>query len=634
MGVQLVRNGELRKPDDFTDTLNAAAVAGVEGSSVDMTDFWQGILSQIKRLIWADSAGNWHDNPGNLSGNDGSLAVLAARAKLEDKLALHYRLQVADVTPPAAAYASEVLTCSAQPGNTETVVLNGKTYTFQTVLTDVDGNVLIGIDLAESLANLKAAINLEAGAGTKYATSTTLHPTITATSDATTLTATAKKAGTAGNALTVTETLANGAWGAGTLSGGAGDVVALTGANKPDKVIAIANTQRGAVVAQLAGAIGSADLTENSGSNPLRPKNFVGIFDGDTGDPVMDQDGRRIWGLLQVGSAATDGNAFGDSGNDQGQITFVVANVTFDDLEIADGSNIGAVNIVYTFSNRNDLQATVEEGFRGDLDSADPQAGVTISLDAAYNGGNLVDVDALDVDWRLADTLEFIIRKAGGNPLMRVVRDDGGTDLIQIGSDVDLFDVDAADSNFAQGVAVDTSDQTINLGKTAVGVIDSVSIELRATTGNAEISAPAGDVQFRTVLETTALPLDDATAGKISTLFSQTFASVSAAIKYAGEHGGVDLSLAQWVSATSYSQGTNIPAVTLDLTAFSGDWNTIAGVNLFLFLNGRLLRGGNATPGQENDWCPGTTPASGDVKMQMAKPILTGDVILTLALKE
>jgi hypothetical protein len=636
MGVQLVRNGELRKPDDFTDNLSSAQVAGVEASAVDMTDFWKGVLSQIKRLIYADNAGNWHDNPGDLSGKDGSLATLVARATLEGKLGDRWELQLSDATPPAAAYADEVLVCTAQVGNTETVEIGGKTYTFQTTLTDSDGNVQIGVDLEASLTNLKNAINLTGTPGTDYALSTTIHPTVSASNDATTLTATAKKAGTAGNSISLAEGLANGQWtGAATeLSGGAGDVVALTGAYKPGQDIAIATTAEGAVCAQLAGAIGAADLAEISGSNALRPESLVSIFDGDTGDAITDGDSRRIYGLLQVGSAATDGNPFGDAGNDQGQITFVVANSTYDDLEIADGANIGGVNLVYAYTRRRNLADTAAVSFRGDIEVADPQAGVLVSLDSAYDGGNFINADGDNIDFRLSDTVEFIVRISGGNPLLRVVRDDGGTHLLQISSTVELFDVDAADSNFAQGVSVDTADQTINLGKTAVGVIDSTAIELRATTGNAKLAAPSGEVQFTSSRDTN-LELDDAVAGAISALDGGPHASISAAIKYAMTVGGVDLTADQWDSAATYTSGTNIPGVTLDLTAYATDWNDLPGTvpELFLFLNGRLLRGGNATVGQENDWIPGTTPASGDIKVQLAQPILPNDVILTIGLK-
>jgi len=68
------------------------------------------------------------------------------------------------------------LTLGANPSDTNTVVIGAKTYTFQTTLTNVDGNVLIGGDASESIDNLIAAINLASGAGTTYATAMTAHP--------------------------------------------------------------------------------------------------------------------------------------------------------------------------------------------------------------------------------------------------------------------------------------------------------------------------------------------------------------------------------------------------------------------------------------------------------------------------
>lgn len=122
---------------------------------------------------------------------------------------------------PVVAYASGVLTSSANYANTETVTINGKVYTFQTVLTNVDGNVFIGASEAASLTNLANAINGSGGTpGTDYAALTTAHPTVTAATGTHTVTVTAKTAGSAGNALTTTETSATAAWGGATLTGG------------------------------------------------------------------------------------------------------------------------------------------------------------------------------------------------------------------------------------------------------------------------------------------------------------------------------------------------------------------------------------------------------------------------------
>jgi hypothetical protein len=113
------------------------------------------------------------------------------------------------------------LTASGNVSNGHTVTIGSKTYTFETTLTDVDGNVDIGADAEESLANLYAAINLEAGAGTKYATSTTAHPTVVADSKtATTLVVRAKASGSGGDSIATTETSSALSWGAATLASG------------------------------------------------------------------------------------------------------------------------------------------------------------------------------------------------------------------------------------------------------------------------------------------------------------------------------------------------------------------------------------------------------------------------------
>jgi hypothetical protein len=403
----------------------------------------------------------------------------------------------------------------------------------------------------------------------------------------------------------------------------------LTGSNKPDKNIAIAGSALGAVTAQLVGAIGSHSLTEVSGSNTLRPKNLVNVFDGATGDAILSS-GRRVYGLLQVGSAATDGNPFGNtSSDDQGQLSFVRANATYDDLEACPVADIEGKAIVYTFSWRESVADLPEEFFRGDLESADPQAGVTVSLDSAYDGGYLMTVDGTDVDIRLADTKSWVFRAGTGSALVTITRNDSTGDEVQL--DVDILDVNnATDANFLNGALFDTGGTTINVGVTA-GQIDATALELEATTGDLSLVA-ADDISFKTVRESTALPLDDATAGKISTLFSQSFASISAAIKYAGEHGGVDMSLKVTTLGSNYAQGDNIPGAVQNVTTYPIDMNTPGGVKQLVFLNGRLLLGGNGST--KNDVYVGTTAADGDIKVDFVKGVKTGDVIISVVLAE
>jgi hypothetical protein len=103
--------------------------------------------------------------------------------------------------------AQETLEIGETVLNTETVTIDAKVYTFQTTLTDVDGNVLIGATFAESLANLIAAINLDVGAGTTYAASMTLHPTVEALPSGADMIARAKDPGVGGNSIAIAETM-------------------------------------------------------------------------------------------------------------------------------------------------------------------------------------------------------------------------------------------------------------------------------------------------------------------------------------------------------------------------------------------------------------------------------------------
>lgn len=120
------------------------------------------------------------------------------------------------------ANAFGTLTFGANPLDTETVTIDARVYTFQTVLTNADGNVLIGATASDSLDNLIAAITLGAGSGTTYAAATTLHATVTAAVGAgDTMVATAKTSGTGGNSIATTTIVTLGSWGGATLASGA-----------------------------------------------------------------------------------------------------------------------------------------------------------------------------------------------------------------------------------------------------------------------------------------------------------------------------------------------------------------------------------------------------------------------------
>lgn len=124
---------------------------------------------------------------------------------------------------PTLVAASGTFTISSTgPLNAETVTCGGKTYTFQSTLTDVDGNVKIGGTINDTASNLAAAINLGSGSGTAYAASTTLNPRCSATVSGAVVTVTARIAGTIGNLIAITAPATNVAASGSVLSSGSG----------------------------------------------------------------------------------------------------------------------------------------------------------------------------------------------------------------------------------------------------------------------------------------------------------------------------------------------------------------------------------------------------------------------------
>jgi flagellar hook protein FlgE len=137
-----------------------------------------------------------------------------------------------DASGSAAAQATGMLTLTGNANAGETVTIGGTTYTFVTAFTTngsgadtVPNQILIsnaasGAEAA-TLANLAAAINGGTGAGSNYSTGTVANASVTATAGTSTLSLTANSTGSAGNSITTTSTMANGTFGASTLTGGA-----------------------------------------------------------------------------------------------------------------------------------------------------------------------------------------------------------------------------------------------------------------------------------------------------------------------------------------------------------------------------------------------------------------------------
>lgn len=553
---------------------DALAPGDHDANAVSIADTFNFVCSQL-----ADMLGevNWSDAP------DLSIAAMAAKTWMDDYLALRDFLHLgADITVPPAVNGTGDTIGGAAP----TMTLTDAAATFT-------------VDMVKRNITISGATT-----GSNNGTFPIVGFTSTSVISYT-------------NASGVAEAFTTGTWAV----AGANFVVLDDSASEaPSRDVAIVSTTKGAVCAEIgAGDLGSNQLDEVTGVNALNPHNLCIIMDAATGDPIKSSN-RQVYALLQVEDGAVDGDPFDDVDN-QGQLSFVRPNAAYDDLEACPIADIESLDIIYAYADREALSLWDPSDFRRSSVLVDlAAAGVSITMDLAYDGGSQVAVDNTDVDFRLTDTKHFYLSDSTGASRILDVHAEAAGDEIDIAA--------------AGGINVSTGDLTMPSSKATVNGVEVGGAAGRVATLSGDLDLRgADDISFVTVRETTPLPLDDATAGKISALEGGPHASVSAAIKYAIAHG-MDFNLGVFaVSAGPYTKGTNIPAATGGVSLASPhslDMNTVSGVDTFVFLNGRLQWGGNVTT--KNDVYVGDTPASGDLKFDHNGAILNGDVIITLQL--
>ena len=628
-----IRLNQVRKADDFTDTLSASQIQNIESTSVDDEDFLGGMLSQINKIIGAT---NWFDPVQDSGVQPRNLKTITDSIFYKDML--RWRVKVQDITVPAAVKATGTLTCTLDFSDTETVTLGTDVYTFMNPF--VDGTpytVKCGVSLTDSLSNLKAAINADpGGAGSQYGTGTLVNTTSEATaSGATTLSARALTAGYAGNLIAATQTCASATWGVGvlTLLGGlSGNVAILSAAGfeTPLETAAVGlGSANGAVVA-INATFGQHALTQVNGLNYLQPKNGCLVRDANTFDPILSA-GRLVTALLQAETGVVDGNTFNDT-NKRVQLSFVRSNAAGTALEACPAADISGQVINYSYGSRTELNLADEQDFQF-FAFSDPTSAAAITLQQAYTGGNTIDVLTTEGNlvFNLSNDMTQVQIQRGGSAFMYFQRDDTLGDSVAITSDT-LTSTTTANPNFNLGVKVATAGTTINLGVTG-GQIDASAITVRSSSGDLTLSAFA-DVKFVTTRQS-ALPLDDSTAGAISALPGGPYASVSAAIRSALTSAQLDIYTQ--TLANNYGRDANVPGATetwspaLDLSTRVIDTISPAVPDTLIFLNGVLLRGGNGTT--NNDVYKGTTPANGDLKYDFTKGVKTGDMITAMSWK-
>lgn len=186
----------------------------------------------------------WRNNPaGTIVAENPVFAPAESETAVGPHLATLASTPIIDASPDVtlnwthSVQAVGTLTFVGNPLNTETVTIGTKVYTFQTVLTNVDGNVLIGGSAAASLANLFAAITLGAGSGVSYAALTTAHPTAFAlTPVGLTMLVYALLGGVAGNTIASTTTVTGASFSAATLLGGTAPTAQTATLNTPSTI--------------------------------------------------------------------------------------------------------------------------------------------------------------------------------------------------------------------------------------------------------------------------------------------------------------------------------------------------------------------------------------------------------------
>jgi len=466
----LVELNQIRNSRDYDDTL--AAGSDRETLAAVLDDDHNAIFSMLNRLTDATGAGNWFDGPPLVNAKLRGLKQLNTDLdSFEERPVLFPQQKVVDVAVPAAAAATGVLSFGANPSDTQTVTIGSKVYTFQTVLTDVDGNVLIGATASDSLDNLIAAITLGAGSGTLYAASTTLHPTVTAAAGAgDTMDATAKTAGTAGNAIATSTTVGSATWTNGaTLTGGAGDVAILSGTAKPSEVAAVgAVDTAGAVVAAHSGTFGEHTLDLVTGPSAVEPYNLCLVHDVSTGE-VIESAGKDVLALL-VSENATNGHTFSDTTPSRVMLSFVRENATSSALEAVPAADVGGHTIHFVYVRQIPMDSVPRYAWlqRHFIDGGTP---ADVTLNNAIDNQVGIATQVQDIDWDIADTRVLAFTAdAGVKDLLRLAPTAGG-DTIEL--NIDTLDVNnSLDADFSQGVKVDTADTPIHIGVNA-GVIES-----------------------------------------------------------------------------------------------------------------------------------------------------------------
>lgn len=629
----LRQDTQIRNSDLYDDTLVVGST--LESGQTEIEGDLNAIRSQGKRALWADNAGNWYDDiniPGTFeSGTKRGLRNLNTDLhELERKRVLVEVHTMGDVH--VGTQATGTLTTTGVFADGETVTVGAQTYTLKSPFVNAANNIDASGTTAQTLENLRRAINGDGVAGTNYGTGTTVNASAFATDTATTLVLLAKVGGTAGNTVATTSVTANASFGGATLSGGAAtNVSVFTWATElpanTTLAVGIVST-RGTVVAAHGGSFGAHALSAVSGASAISPKNLYMVVDSATHDPILSS-GRRVYALGQSESV-TDGSTVTLVTPNRMQLSYVRLTSAGTALEAVPAADISGMLIHYTATERKALDDLNEQDFlRGS--ELDVPSSTTVTRQVAYdNQGTTpveltnnatLDLNSAGIYWKLRDLANadlFTLTEGSG----------GGTTTLQFGTDVDTFDNNAVVNDFNTGLRAATGSTRIDVGVNA-GVIETTGAADLRVLGAGELFLDDGNQTGSTWAQTNGIKLSDTTAewNTFETLFGEVSLLNALNQAYQANARGVKV----------YSNVTVNTNANLDVSLADGNLDTalpdMSGgtftTDYDVFLNGALLRPG-ANAGANHDYYPGTSIGPGPAQLMFEFRVKSGDVLCVI----
>jgi hypothetical protein len=394
----------------------------------------------------------------------------------------------------------------------------------------------------------------------------------------------------------------------------------------------------GTLVALLSGSegsYGSWSVAQISGSFVNAPKNLVIVRDAYTFDPVTSSyanGGQQIYGLLQVESSASTGDAFNDTTR-RSQISFVRELNTngTSSFTSASAADIGGRVIQYSYVKRINFDSLPEDAYLSNtifVDYPNPVSSAFATLTditlqrALDNQSTTVALDSDNTSIRLAAGVSWTFL-SGTTELWKLVSDAGGANTLTY--NLNQFRISSSlPSAFQLGIQAATGSTQINIGTTAGQIDSAAGLTLRAASGSNLVLSGGTYIQFgdgyggASTYTGGLIPFATSTAEwnsfqsgypnySVLGAFNFISSSLSSSLKRYRAQAGINTTVNADVNVT---YPTNLDAPLLNYTgrAFSNDLN--------IYLNGILLVPGTSIT-NPNDVYPGTAAATGDLKFPM-----------------